>query len=108
MIKPMFMMMCMYSCISPPPLGTTIALFGGQDGVGPHLSDTWLFDGKRWVGNVTIGESPPPRCYHAMSTLGDRVVIMFGGISSMCSSLCVCVCVLVIGSGLMFGSHENK
>jgi N-acetylneuraminic acid mutarotase len=62
-------------------LGSKVVLFGGMeagpDGSSIVAGDTWEWDGATWTQR-TPPVSPPARNWHAMATVGDRV-ILFGG-----------------------------
>ncbi|MEW6430587.1 MAG: kelch repeat-containing protein, partial [Myxococcota bacterium] len=61
-------------------LGTKVVLFGGKDTNSTSsnpLSDTWEWDGTNWIQRFPA-TNPPARAYHAMATLGAKVVL-FGG-----------------------------
>jgi hypothetical protein len=67
----------------PPPrwghamaaLDGRIVLFGGEGAT--HFSDTWTFDGTSWTQLQAAG--PSARVNHAMATLPQGHVILFGG-----------------------------
>lgn len=53
-----------------------VLLFGGRDGFGQYLGDTWLFDGTSWTLAATTG--PAPRANFGM-TNANGVVVLQGG-----------------------------
>ncbi len=54
-------------------------LFGGVDGSGAPLADTWEFDGRQWAQRTTA-HVPPARLGHGMAyDPGRGRVVMFGG-----------------------------
>jgi hypothetical protein len=59
-------------------LGHQVVLFGGSGanaGVGPNLTDTWLFDGASWT-EVSTSSPPPLFTNQAMATVGSQVVLV--------------------------------
>ncbi len=55
-------------------------VFGGKDNSAELLGDTWAYDLS--TGNWTDeapAVAPSARCYHAMASLGDDKVLLFGG-----------------------------
>ncbi len=58
---------------------TTTTLFGGVDGAGAALADTWVWDGSSWQQPAPV-PAPPARAEHAMAYDADRDrTVLFGG-----------------------------
>ncbi|MFK7740100.1 MAG: hypothetical protein AB8H80_07220 [Planctomycetota bacterium] len=58
-------------------------LFGGVDNAsGAVLNDTWLFDGTDWQQAVVAGPVPPARWGHAMATIDESGLVMYGGVDA--------------------------
>ena len=58
--------------------GVTV-LFGGQDGGGNILNDTWEWNGTNWI-KQNPANSPDARAFHAMAYDSARgVTVLFGG-----------------------------
>ncbi len=57
-------------------------LFGGQDGLGSMLGDTWTYADRQWQRQkVSWWRRPQPRCGHALAyDEATRQVVLFGGI----------------------------
>ena len=58
-----------------------VLLFGGASiPGGGDLDDTWVFTAHTlgWA-HLALPTNPPPRAYHAMSSLGNSKVLLFGG-----------------------------
>ena len=58
-----------------------ILLYGGKNKEDRyHYGDSWCFDisTKEWT-RISTTKSPKPRAFHAMSLLGSRDLLMFGG-----------------------------
>jgi N-acetylneuraminic acid mutarotase len=61
-----------------PGSGRTI-LFGGRDGYGNALDDTWAYDGSTWT-QLSPATAPPGRFGHAMAyDAQSGEIILFGG-----------------------------
>jgi cysteine-rich repeat protein len=59
---------------------TTTALFGGRDGAGAALADTWVWNGSTWE-QPTPAPAPAARAEHAMAYDADRDrTVLFGGV----------------------------
>ena len=59
-------------------LRNRVVMFGGDDGAGPNLADTWEYDGS-WQ-QVTTATRPPGRRDHNMTyDAARRRVVLFGG-----------------------------
>ncbi|HEX5051749.1 MAG TPA: kelch repeat-containing protein [Planctomycetota bacterium] len=52
-----------------------VLLFGGNDGVAPHLNDTWQWDGTTWT-QLNPAHVPPVRQQHLMVARADHVDIV--------------------------------
>jgi N-acetylneuraminic acid mutarotase len=68
-------------------LGDKVLLFGGATSSDASLNfsmltDTWEWDGSNWT-EKSSSTSPPGRFYHAMTTLGDKILLFGGAISSL-------------------------
>lgn len=60
-----------------------LVLFGGDDGT-VLFDDTWLWDGSgHWAADTTVAAPPSARSHHAMATLGDGRVLLFGGLETL-------------------------
>ncbi|MHC4815220.1 MAG: kelch repeat-containing protein, partial [Planctomycetota bacterium] len=54
-------------------------VFGGGDKTAKRLSDTWEWDGRKWI-QLTPTNSPPGRIWHAMvDDSTRRRIVLFGG-----------------------------
>jgi PKD repeat protein len=65
-----------------PNSGTVsgLALFGGRDGSGTALGDTWTWNGTTWVPLYAAGPGQPPARGGAMGTTDSNgSIVMFGG-----------------------------
>jgi hypothetical protein len=49
------------------PVNGVLVLFGGDDGNGDLLSDTWTWDGGSWT--QIMGAGPPPRTEAVMASM---------------------------------------
>jgi hypothetical protein len=63
--------------------GATV-LFGGVDGSGNALEDTWTFDGATWTRITPSGAPPGERSHHAMvyDAATERVLLVGGRVGS--------------------------
>lgn len=78
--------------ISPPArYGHTMAydsvnsrtiIFGGYDGAGTYLNDTWALSSSNVWTQLTITTPPPARWFHAMCVTTNGNILLFGGASS--------------------------
>ncbi len=58
-------------------------VFGGETGNLAYQSDTWLWDGSRWIDATPASASPSPRVAPAFAELTNRSrVVLFGGWNS--------------------------
>jgi RHS repeat-associated protein len=69
------------AAISTDSSGTRVVLFGGVDGSGTNLSDTWTFDGRFWT-QQSPATSPPARHDAVLASEGGSNVLLFGGRNS--------------------------
>ncbi|KAI3694967.1 hypothetical protein L1987_77953 [Smallanthus sonchifolius] len=62
-------------------VGTTLVIFGGQDGNRTLLNDQHILDLETmtWDEIDTLGVSPSPRSDHAAAVHAERYVLIFGG-----------------------------
>ena len=61
------------------PSTQTVVIFGGQDGSGNALGDTWIWDGTTWTEQFPP-VSPPARFNHGMAyDPNTGTVVLFGG-----------------------------
>jgi N-acetylneuraminic acid mutarotase len=58
-----------------------VLLFGGDDGTGTQLSDTWVWDGVTWTEQHPA-RSPLGRTGAVLATL-DGVAVLFGGMRTI-------------------------
>src|SRR5271167_1316409 len=68
-----------YSAMAYDPVSKKVVLFGGYDGNGAYLNETWTFDGNTWT-KLKLAVFPPARA--AASMAFDRVtrkLVLFGG-----------------------------
>ena len=60
--------------------GGRLVLFGGRDGEGTPLGDTWLFDLAAGIWEQAAGAGPEPRFGHAVAVDQEaRALYLFGG-----------------------------
>ena len=63
-------------------IGSSLFVFGGQQGDGQLLNDAWLFDPTTaaWL-NLTTNQVvvPPPRTGHSVAVVNASTVLVFGG-----------------------------
>jgi hypothetical protein len=73
------------AAIAYDPASGHVLLFGGQDGSGGALSDTWLWDGTTQKWEQVNAAGPSARTYSQMAYYfdgdGSGKVVLFGGIS---------------------------
>lgn len=57
-----------------------LVLYGGRDGTGATLDDTWIFDpqAETWT-DVMPPSAPPARFAHEMAYAGDDTIVLYGG-----------------------------
>ncbi len=67
---------CSGSCVNGACAGVKAVLFGGLTDSMVQHGDTWIFDGSGW--SEVAGPGPSQRAFHAMTTLGNTIVL-FGG-----------------------------
>ncbi|XP_076900743.1 acyl-CoA-binding domain-containing protein 4-like [Bidens hawaiensis] len=62
-------------------VGTTLVIFGGQDGNRTLLNDLHILDLETmtWDEIETVGVSPSPRSDHAAAVHAERYLLIFGG-----------------------------
>ena len=68
-----------YSALAHDMVSWRTVMFGGANGAGAPLNDTWEWDGSTWTPRITIVR-PPARSGHSMAFDSYRQrVVLFGG-----------------------------
>ena len=64
------------------PLEGKVVLFGGYDGNGNYLGDTWVFDGQSWTHVSDSG--PSPRASANIAAVNNELVLFGGADDDQC------------------------
>eukprot|EP00755_Sulcionema_specki_P023361 Sspe_Gene.78729::Locus_49280_Transcript_1_1_Confidence_1.000_Length_404::g.78729::m.78729 len=65
-------------------VGAHVVLLGGCNAVGEVMGDMWALPNVKestWTRVTPPNASPPPRCLHTLTPVGQDKVLLFGGAS---------------------------